>query len=217
MVAFLFGAAVVVLIFGYMLWPKDEEITSTGPVIVKNTNAAVSGNANGNLNLNQNSNTNANANNNTNANSNTNTATDLTAGWKTYTNTTFGYSIKYPSDWKANESTGTLKADNVGFQSPTTVGDSDWGIFVFDRQKKTIEQVIASIGSQFSDRKESRKTVTFNGITATEVTVTTKQYNNWDSLSLVFEKNRKVYHITNGAVANTKFTDFYSTFTFTQH
>ncbi|MEK7631900.1 MAG: hypothetical protein AAB445_03470 [Patescibacteria group bacterium] len=44
-------------------------------------------------------NTNTSVNVNASTNANTNTAVDPTAGWKTYTNATQGYSVKYPSDW----------------------------------------------------------------------------------------------------------------------
>ncbi len=44
------------------------------------------------------------------------TGADIFAGWKTYTNTAFRYSIKYPNDWNANSigpGIGTIPLDNV--------------------------------------------------------------------------------------------------------
>lgn len=78
-----------------------------------NANVAVvnqaNNNANENVNTNSSASTNQVANNNasvntnttvnTNATSNSNSTTDPTAGWKTYTNTTYDYSIKYPSQY----------------------------------------------------------------------------------------------------------------------
>lgn len=36
----------------------------------------------------------------------TTTSTDPTAGWETYSNKTYGYSFKYPSDWSTENDTG---------------------------------------------------------------------------------------------------------------
>lgn len=44
-------------------------------------------------------NSNANTNQSTNQNANTNTSSEPTANWKTYTNTTLGFSLKYPETW----------------------------------------------------------------------------------------------------------------------
>lgn len=49
-----------------------------------------------------NANSNANVSLNVNASTNTN-ASDPTAGWKTYTNTVVGYSVKYPTNWVVKE------------------------------------------------------------------------------------------------------------------
>lgn len=107
--ALLFGSAVVVTIFGYMLWPKDSDTDTSAVVDVNktrvnsnvkadvNTNAAVS---NGNLNVNSN------------ANSNNNTNTAVEPGiddWKRYSNTALKYSFRYPTDLKSNE----CKVDGV--------------------------------------------------------------------------------------------------------
>lgn len=72
--ALLFGAAVVVTIFGYMLWPKDEEI-STDTVIDVNKIATAKSN---------------------NENKNTSIASDPTAGWKTYTDSDGRFMFRYP-------------------------------------------------------------------------------------------------------------------------
>ncbi|MFH1366794.1 MAG: PsbP-related protein [Patescibacteria group bacterium] len=74
-----------------------------------------------NTNLNQNTNATVVVDGNTNLNLNTNTSTDETAEWKTYTNTTYGYSFKYPASFQlntqnqptevvvSNENTGNIK------------------------------------------------------------------------------------------------------------
>jgi hypothetical protein len=75
------------------------------PVVNGNSNTTGTFNTGGNKNAatNVNSGVNVNAVVNTNVSVNTNTVVDPTAGWKTYTNTTYGYSFKYPADWVLNE------------------------------------------------------------------------------------------------------------------
>jgi hypothetical protein len=59
----------------------------------------------------------------------TTTSTDPTAGWKTYTNSTYGFSFKYPTDWTKVESTtesskGVLSKDlvlKVTFTDPAPI------------------------------------------------------------------------------------------------
>ncbi len=126
-IAFLFGAAVVVTIFGYMLWPKDEEIYSNSTI---DANKVVNANAaNNNANA-----TNGNANANTNTNTNTNAAVDATAGWKTYENEKFGFTIKHPKDWSVTTGTSNnataiyvQSADNKEFIYVLPQGEFDRG------------------------------------------------------------------------------------------
>jgi hypothetical protein len=54
--------------------------------------------------------------------STTTTATDPTAGWKTYTNTKYGYTLKYPSDWSI---TTLGNADPSTFPAPNFAGPCD--------------------------------------------------------------------------------------------
>jgi hypothetical protein len=46
---------------------------------------------------------------------------DPTAGWQTYTNTQFGYSFKYPADWKLTEYT-----DGVDVEPPSSDGHNTY-------------------------------------------------------------------------------------------
>jgi hypothetical protein len=50
-----------------------------------------------------------------------NQTSTTTSDWKTYTNTTYGYSIKYPADWKINEDTSPR---NISWSSPKTTAES---------------------------------------------------------------------------------------------
>ncbi|MBI4426782.1 MAG: hypothetical protein HY567_04350 [Candidatus Kerfeldbacteria bacterium] len=122
-IAFIFGAAVVVLIFGYMLWPKASDLPSTGPVIVKNTNAV-----NGNAAVN------------TNADSTKNTLTPKTIpqGWLTFNSTTFddapiieakrpALALAYPSKYAASASIDTISLYATPGDTTKDYINFDWG------------------------------------------------------------------------------------------
>lgn len=64
---------------------------------------------------------------------------DIFADWKSYTNTSFHYSIKYPNDWKANSISpgiGTMPLDDVQrgllLTPPASVSSSGMGIQIED-------------------------------------------------------------------------------------
>lgn len=82
----IFAVVIGGLVFGLAMYFNTEETPL--PAIV---NIGVA-------NSNSNSTTNTTINTNTTANSNT--ATDETAGWQTYTNEEYGYSVKHPKEWK---------------------------------------------------------------------------------------------------------------------
>jgi len=50
----------------------------------------------------------------------TTTATDKTAGWKTYTNATDGFSMKYPADWTSAKDLKYFKSAVIGYADPAT-------------------------------------------------------------------------------------------------
>jgi len=75
----------------------DTENVNVAVVNQANNNSGTNFNTNSASNTNQVANTNTVVN--TNAVSNTNTATDPTAGWKTYKNKEYKYSIDLPSNW----------------------------------------------------------------------------------------------------------------------
>lgn len=54
--------------------------------------------------------------------STTSTTADATAGWKTYTNPTYGFTIEYPSEYIANEIGSFSANDGVAIDSSTTGG-----------------------------------------------------------------------------------------------
>lgn len=119
----LIAGVVVVLAFGYLcfnVWQNgiDSSVLTIAPLHRKAESR----------------NTNSTANTNSAVNSNTNVST---ANWKTYTNTTVGYSLKYPADWKATESnsgvslTGT-SATGTQFSTPTVTVKTKTELFPKD-------------------------------------------------------------------------------------
>ena len=140
-----------------------------------------------------------------------------TANWNTYSSQLYGFSIKYPKtiskyqgEWEYKEFPLQDGSVWIGFR-PSSIGeDYIWGVNVYSN--KSVEQVIKEQGQQFSDRKESRQYITVNGVSALLVTVTTNQYEEWVSKTVLIENNGKVYAIGNGAVEIPEFEPFYKSF-----
>jgi len=143
--------------------------------------------------------------------------TNQVTDWNTYTSQANGFSIQYPKtiakyqgQWEYKEFPSTDGSVWVGFRPSSVREDYIWGVNIYDN--KTVEQVIKEQGQQFNDRKESRKNLTLNGNPALLVTVTTNQYPDWISKTIIVEKNGKVYAISNGAVEIPEFDSFYKSF-----
>ncbi len=151
--------------------------------------------------------------------------TGETADWKTYTNETYGFSIKYPAqikdtEWKIIPVSGTTET-HFG---PVVTGsalegyDGVWGISVITG--KSADQVMAEFGDQFGDRKQSKKNIVISGKTATLVTITTASMPDWVSKNVVLSYGSTVFSIGNGALDNEVyspyFEDFYSSFKITK-
>lgn len=147
-------------------------------------------------------------------------ATDETANWKTYTNTKLNFSVRYPittskfnGDWYYEE--GGI-GQVVRFGPPSSKsGGLVWAINAYDKSNSSLENLISIPGSQFKDRQEARQDITIDGIPAKLVTLTTKEFNDWIHKGVYFEKNGKIYEITNGAVDQPEFELFYKSFKFT--
>jgi len=158
-IALIFGAAVVVTIFGYMLWPKDEEIVTTSSLNMNAIQAA------------RNSNLNAATNSNTNAATNTNTVVDPTAGWKTYTNSALKYSYRYPGDFKTNECTnGGVPEYSFVSEDGVPCGTEWFGNgFGFSKQSSAYKQSETIAQTQAAIQNPITSTVTIDGMAATRV------------------------------------------------
>ncbi|MDO8471815.1 MAG: hypothetical protein Q7S64_01520 [bacterium] len=157
----------------------------------------------------------------------TSAKTDKMADWKTYSNTKYGFSIKYPKfdstgavsgggneEWIAKEFSGGATRAYISFGPPGSAqGGYVWGLLV--TAGTTIEKQIAGQGDQWSDRKESRSTVTLDGLSATVVTVTTASQTDWTSKTVYFEKDDNIYEISTSAITSS-FDNFYKSFQFTK-
>ena len=133
----------------------------------------------------------------------------ITNNWQNYQNSEFGFKVNYPQDWEYQE-----LDKGILFGTPESKsGGYIWGIFVY--QPSELEKVIAQMGNQFEDRKESRSEVMVNkNITGTMVTVTTDKYTDWVYKTVYFENNGQLFAIGNGAIDDNKFETFYKSFEF---
>lgn len=146
-------------------------------------------------------------------------STTNTSDWKTYENNKYNFSIKYPNtineikgNWKLSETVDTAsKIESIGF-GPSGLGDYTWGIRIFS--ENSIDEIINSIGAQFSDRKVTRENIKVNNNDAILVKVTTKEVPDWISKTILIEKNGTIYAIENGAREINEFETFYKSFKF---
>jgi hypothetical protein len=144
---------------------------------------------------------------------------DQTANWKIYTNTKLNFSVKYPTTTSKFNENWYYEEGGVGqvvrFGTPSSKsGGLIWAINAYDKGYSNLENLISIPGSQFKDRKEARQDITVDGIPAKLVTLTTKEFKDWIHKGIYFEKDGKIYEITNGSVDQPEFELFYKSFKF---
>ncbi|MFA6524807.1 MAG: hypothetical protein WCT33_00895 [Patescibacteria group bacterium] len=146
---------------------------------------------------------------NTNASENTNTQN---TGWLLYEHPNF--TVQYPSDWEVRTdiSGSDLASETVAFSSPETEGDNIWSVLLYNTDSTGMDELIAGMGDQFPDRKETRERITVAGKQATRVTVTTDTIAGWKHVQIFFEDGDTLYAINDGASRNTEFETFYNSF-----
>lgn len=148
-----------------------------------------------------------------------------TGDWQTYSNSTHGFSIKYPPEWRVVET-----ASMVGFGPKDVSEDIVWSVTKEDNTKTSVDDIIAASGKQFFDAERMIATGEVNGIPATSAIVTTEQSKDWYSVKIIMNNDTQIYTISNGALRDealntmildrsqkeTKynFEDFFSSFTF---
>lgn len=86
---------------------------------------------------------------------------DLTANWKTYTNEKYGYSFKYPSDWKV-EISGYSKWETEGFPSVSKANGSYKSVVINFQQDE--EGVFDPMGNENVFNPEGWGQITIGGL-----------------------------------------------------
>ncbi|MBU1203434.1 hypothetical protein KKH39_05320 [Patescibacteria group bacterium] len=134
--------------------------------------------------------------------------------WQTYTNNQYNFSIEYPDDWTVADVDSIGPSLTVGFSPKDLTGDFQWGINIYNKNEKTVEELIADVGDQFLDRQESRQNIVIGGINAIKATITTDQYDNWNAEYIVFENGAYIFTISNGAIPDDNYEQFYNSLVF---
>lgn len=150
----------------------------------------------------------------TTSNSSSTTSPSTTADWKTYTNSTYGYSIKYPSTYSAKEWADTIKSGAaaepnkdllsvMGFGKNSKLGDYEVSITVTN---DTLERRRTLACYELNtDRKETETTIA--GVQAYKTTCKdvaapndmapdTQRKGGEKNINLVFQKGDYVYIIS---------------------
>jgi len=137
------------------------------------------------------------------------TALDMAIRWNVFQNKEFGYEVSYPQDWEASISSNSVllerkddveegevvnKISNVSIATfPASEIPRDFEKYA-PSGSPTIETLILNTGTEFPDRKESRKILIIDLVEATKVTITSAS-SNWFSERIYFEKGDFVFSI----------------------
>ncbi len=155
--------------------------------------------------------------------------TDPTANWKTYSNTKYGYSIKYPNGWEPNRGPGNLTDEQISEQNvadffdPNLPGEdpgTGFNILINELDPTSINKKCTTLDECFSktfswllaDTKIEKVATTFLGQPAIEFTYqkTTNLYSQtWKYIYFVYQENAYNIHISTATSrANTIFDIF---------
>lgn len=137
--------------------------------------------------------------------------------WSVYKNKEYGFSVQYPPGWIVLDRFTTKKRIVFGRTDKLGVGgyDGEWFVRVNDVQFNVVEAEMNSTGSQFNDRQSDTQAITVNGLWAKKGIVTTPSNPGWVSETVFIPHPTDInitYIISNGAVPNDLFDDFYGSF-----
>lgn len=92
------------------------------------------------------------------------------ADWKTYTDSTYNFTFKYPSNWLLQKSTGSADQPlQVQLSSPGTNGELGANFTVTIDHKDSVQDVIDLDVTRYASSANFQKsTITFAGVSATE-------------------------------------------------
>lgn len=134
-----------------------------------------------------------------------------TPSWQEYTNTTLGFSVMYPAEWRVLGDATTTSF--IGF-GPINLNDTQWVITI--NSHRSTDEIAADMGKQFSDRKEQRRTFKINNREAIEIIVTTPSEPNWIFRQILIPINDITFAFSNGAIEDNRFVSFYNSFVLTK-
>lgn len=133
-------------------------------------------------------------------------AKDPTANWKIYTNSTFGFTFKYPENWttsgKLDSKEGWLSATVVTVNSPdntfqegepTIIGSFD--ISVLKTSKYSLKDQISGVGESLGSPSRSEEKFSVNGINGTIVNLP-ETVGNLDRQIFLFERDNIIYSVS---------------------
>lgn len=94
----------------------------------------------------------------------------IPADWKTYTDSTYNFTFKYPSNWSLQKSTGSVDQPlQVQLSSPGTNGELGANFTITIDHKDSVQDVIdVDVARYASSANFQKSTITFAGVPATE-------------------------------------------------
>lgn len=135
-----------------------------------------------------------------------------TANWKTYSNSTYGFSVKYPSDFIYEEQTSDIFLLLTSFKNPSVIQSN--GFYVEVRSLEKLDNAVnyerSRVVGHSADRIDKETKVTKEGFEAVKLAYSTLDDKNFTT----FVVNDEKYTYTINAPANL-FDQIISTFKFT--
>ncbi|MFH0951884.1 MAG: PsbP-related protein [Patescibacteria group bacterium] len=138
--------------------------------------------------------------------------TDETAGWQTYTNETYGYSIQYPSDWPID----------ITNEATVVIGDLPWepgpgAMAVNVYTERSLEQQLTELQSNYINGCTPETDATINEVLGTSLQCRGAFANEPHEYTLL-ENNSMMYELTyvsGNATTDSVIVNILSTFQFT--
>jgi len=192
------AVVIVLAVAAYGIWTA-----MSGSNANNNTNTNIAVNQNANLNTNTNSAANTNTSTNENDNINTNSSVIDTSDWKTYTNTKYNFSIKYPNSWgKISEMDGSvilnLNSDSIQKTNSLVLGmagNTSDNIFIQIQEDNTVDRYVSDDSyDTISGTKKYKQNPTpytsSSGVSGTRVELDSKV--SGYSYAYVFQKSNSI-------------------------
>lgn len=126
--------------------------------------------------------------------------TDPTVGWKTYINSTYGYTVKYPIDWETKTLTSTGVVDMIGLRPNTMKEDVAMGISI---EEKSLSNAIATKKAQYASNStfEGQSTVKINNVDFTALRFKNISDSTIQPTTYLVAKGKYVYAFTTGTMS----------------